>query len=156
MNNFSRYQIIESGIGPLISESRTTVYDVLEAYDEGLSLYDICRTYNLRPLQLETALEYIEKHRERLEPELAEILKKKAERERHYNAIAAEIRKKIAQEPMTPKRAAFYALLEKNRQRRAAEKSSDAAYNAWLEENRRRATRRVAAGRETTYAYYPH
>ena len=112
MNNFSRYQIIESGIGPLISESRTTVYDVLEAYDEGLSLYDICRTYNLRPLQLETALEYIEEHRERLEPELAEILKKKAERERHYNAIAAEIRKKIAQEPMTPERAAFFTWRE--------------------------------------------
>ena len=108
MNNFSRYQIIESGIGPLISESRTTVYDVLEAYDEGLSLYDICRTYNLRPLQLETALEYIEEHRERAQSGLAEILKKKAQRERHYNAIAAKIRKKIAQEPMTPERAAFF------------------------------------------------
>ena len=75
--------------------------------------------------------------------------------ERHYNAMAAEIQKKIAQEPMTPKRAAFYALLEKNRQRRAAEKSSDAAYNAWLEENRRRATRRVAERRTRTHANYP-
>ena len=154
MNNFSRYQIIESEIGPLISESRTTVYDVLEAYDEGLSLYDICRTYNLRPLQLETALEYIEEHRERAQSGLAEILKKKAQRERHYNAIAAKIRKKIAQEPMTPERAAFYAWHEKKRQRHAAFETSDAAYNAWLEENRRRATRRVAERRARTYANY--
>ena len=34
-NNVSIITIIESDLGPLISESRATVYDVMEAYDEG-------------------------------------------------------------------------------------------------------------------------
>ena len=62
MRPYSRYSVIESEIGPLISESRATVYDVMEAYDAGLSRYDICWNYNLVPLQLEAALEYISRH----------------------------------------------------------------------------------------------
>ena len=42
MRPYSRYSVIESEIGPLISESRATVYDVMQAYDAGLSRYDIC------------------------------------------------------------------------------------------------------------------
>ena len=62
MRPYSRYCVIESEIGPLISESRATIYDVMEAYDAGLSRYDICWNYNLVPLQLEAALEYISRH----------------------------------------------------------------------------------------------
>ena len=71
------YSVIETGIGPVISDSRTTVYDVMQVYDEGFSRYDICRTYNLKPRQLEAALEYIQEHRETLESELVDILIKK-------------------------------------------------------------------------------
>jgi len=139
----SSYSVIETGIGPVISDSRTTVYDVMQVYDEGLSRYDICRTYNLKPLQMETALEYIQEHRETLKSELAGILIKKAEYERYHRAIEAEVRKKIAQLPMTPERAKFYALLEKNR-RSIAKDADDAAYNTWLKENRRRAAHRAS------------
>lgn len=145
------YSVVETGIGPVISDSRTTVYDVMQVYDEGFSRYDICRTYNLKPLQLETALEYIQKHRETLELKLKEILIKKAENERYHRAIQAEVEKKIAQRPMTPKRAKFYALLEKNR-RSIAKESDDVAYNAWLKENSRRAGYR--ASERKAYASY--
>jgi uncharacterized protein (DUF433 family) len=147
MSNYLRYSVIESEIGPLISESRATVYDVLEAYDAGLSRYDICRNYNLVPLQLETALEYIEQHRKRLEPELKEVLKKKAELERYYRAQEVELRKRMAQLPMTPQRAAFRAKLEESRRRRGSDgtiKAARAQYQAWLDENRLRAVRRAA------------
>ena len=124
--NGSIIKIIESDIGPLISESRASVYDVLEAYDEGYSPSDIGRIYNLSPHQVEVALDYIAQHRQRLEPELKEILIQKAERERYYRAQEAEIRK---QRPviMTPQRAALYALLEKSRQ--AMKADADASHS---------------------------
>ena len=141
------YTVIQSGIGPVISDSRTTVYDVMQVYDEGLSFYDICRTYNLKPLQMEAALEYITEHRQTLEAELKEILIKKAEYERYHRAIEAEAWKRIAQLPMTPERAKFYAKREELRRRRIAsgkQEASERAYNAWLKENRRRAAHRAA------------
>ena len=107
-------RIIESDLGPLISESRATVYDVMEAYDEGVEPDDIGKIYNLSPHQVQVALAYIAEHRERLEPELKELLLKKAERERYYRALAEEI-KRNHPVPMTPQRAAIYALIEKSR-----------------------------------------
>ena len=86
-----RYTIVETDSGPMVPESRVSVYDVLELYREGDTIYEIGSTYNLSPLQVETAVAYIDKHRERLETELEEILVRKAARERHYRAIAAEI-----------------------------------------------------------------
>ena len=110
----SRYTIIESDIGPLISESRATVYDVMQALDCGDGIYRIGRLYNLSPVQVETAIEYIEKHRERLEPELKEILIKKAENERYHRALIAELEKERPVQ-MTPKRAKLQALLDRSR-----------------------------------------
>ena len=127
MANLAKYtpspEIIESEIGPVISGRGVTVYDVMEAYDEGDNIYTISSTYNISPLQVKAAIEYIEKHRERLEPELKEILIKKAERERYYRARAAELKKQRAL-PMTPKRKALQALIEKSRRRIQEEMSS--------------------------------
>lgn len=120
--NFSKStpspEIIESDLGPVISGRRVSVYDVMEAYDEGDNIYTISSTYNISPLQVKVAISYIEKHREQLEPELKEILIKKAERERYHRARASEIRKQTPPLPMTPQRAALYALLEKRRRSR--------------------------------------
>ncbi len=114
----TRYHIIESNIGPLISESRMTVYDVLEAQNNGDTLYEISMERNLSPMQVQVAFDYIEQHRERLQAELDEILKIAAERKRHYDAIAEEMKQKIAQLPMTPERAKLQELIAKNRTRR--------------------------------------
>jgi uncharacterized protein (DUF433 family) len=59
----ARYHIIESNLGPLISESRMTVYDVLEAQINGETLYEISMNRNLSPMQVQVAFEYIEQHR---------------------------------------------------------------------------------------------
>lgn len=112
----NRYQIIETAEAPLISESRSTVYDVLRAHNDGSGLYEICRIYNLTPLQVETALAYIDQHRERLEEELAEILVIRAERERYYRKVQEEHFAKIRQQPMTAERAKFYAWRDKQRE----------------------------------------
>ena len=110
-------RIIESAIGPLISESRATVYDVMEAHDEGYSPSEIGRLYNLSPHQVQIALDYVAQHRAALEPKLRQILKTAAEREAFYRARVASLeRAKPVQ--MTPQRAALQALIEKNRQAR--------------------------------------
>lgn len=106
----ARYHIIESDLGPLISESRSTVYDVLEAQNKGLDLYEISISYNLTPLQVETALQYIEQHRVQLQIELDEILKIATERRHNANKVYTAIRKEIDAKPITPERARLEAI----------------------------------------------
>lgn len=112
-------KIIESDMGPMISESRASVYDVMDAYDEGynpLEIGDIC---NLSPHQVDVALDYIQQHRATLEPELKEIQRKLAEREKYYRALAAQREREIPSE-MTPERKALKALIEESRRKRGA------------------------------------
>ncbi len=109
-----RYQIIENEMGLMISESRTGVLDVMELYDQGLNIYQISTIFNLTPLQVQIAIEYIDQHREELEPKLKEALRYSAELEAFYNALAAEREKVIIQLPVTPQRMGFNALREKN------------------------------------------
>ena len=114
----ARYHIIESNLGPLISESRMTVYDVLEAQNNGETLYEISMHRNLSPMQVQVAFDYIEQHHEQLQAELDEILRIATERKRYYDAIAKEIKQKTAQVPMTPKRIKLQELIVNNRIRR--------------------------------------
>lgn len=120
----TRYKIIETEIGPLISESRSTVFDVMELHDAGEPLYAISTILNLTPLQVQTALDYISQHREILAPQLAVILQQRIEREQYYRAIAEGIQAQIAAEPLTPRRAEFKALRDRNET--AYEVNSDA------------------------------
>lgn len=113
-----RYHIIESNLGPLISESRVTVYDVLEAQNNGETLYEISMNRNLSPLQVQVAFDYIEQHRKRLQAELDEILKIAVARKRHYDANTKELDKKIANMPVTAERAKLQELIAKNRAQR--------------------------------------
>ncbi len=111
LNIAPKYKIRETDLGPLISHSRVSVYDVMEAHDAGHDLYYICVNYNLTPLQVQIALDYIQSNRARLESELTEILRQKAENERFHRALIAE-RERITL-PMTEKRQAFYNLRER-------------------------------------------
>lgn len=112
----NRYQIVETDDGLQISESRVLLFDVMEAYDEGDSIYEISDTFNLTPLQVETAVDYIERHRATLGPEFVRALQRRKEREEYYHNLAAEHRKNRPPLPMSLERAAIYALLEKYRQ----------------------------------------
>lgn len=112
--NGSRYNIIESDIGPLISESRVSVFDVMDAQDAGDSIYEIGLTFNLSPLQVETALAYIAQHRAELEPQLAQINQQLAEREAFYRRQTAQIDQIVAALPLNRQRAALLVLRERS------------------------------------------
>ena len=113
-SNGRRYTIIETDIGPLISESRVSVFDVMDAHDAGDSQYEIGLTFNLSPMQVETALVYIAQHRVELEPQLARIRQQLAEREAFYRRQAAEVDAHVATLPMTSQRAALRVLRERS------------------------------------------
>lgn len=117
-NGAATIKIIESDSGPMISESRVSVYDVMDAYDEGYSPRQIRDVYNLSFYQVEVALAYIQQYRSKLEPELKEIQIKLAEREKYYRALAAE-REQIPS-IMTPERIALKAMLAESRYQRGA------------------------------------
>ncbi|MBK6432602.1 MAG: hypothetical protein WAW03_07925 [Anaerolineae bacterium] len=123
--NGARYTIIETDLGPLISESRVSVFDVMDAYDAGDSVYEIDLTFNLSPLQVETALDYIAEHRAALEPQLAEVKRQLADREAFYRRQAAEIALRIAALPMTPQREALLALRERTEDKYQADTHAD-------------------------------
>jgi uncharacterized protein (DUF433 family) len=110
-------RIIESDLGPMISHSRVSVYDVMEAHDEGYNASEIRDTYNLSHHQVEVALTYIKEHRAKLEPELKELQRKQAENEAYHRALVAEREKQFVRE-MTPERIKFNALLERSRRSR--------------------------------------
>ncbi|MCX6048580.1 MAG: hypothetical protein NT075_26045 [Chloroflexi bacterium] len=121
--SYRNYSIQETDLGPMLSGTRVSIYDVMLAHDAGQDLFHLCVNYNLSPVHVQIALEYIEEHSEQLTEDLKEILPKKAEREQHYRAIAAE-RRKIPV-TMTPERVAFYALREKNRRLRGENGDKD-------------------------------
>lgn len=112
-------RIIESSIGPMISQSRVSVYDVMEAYDEGYSLSEIGDIYNLSPHQVDVALAYIHENRARLAPELERLLIQQAENEAYHRALIAEREKQFVKE-MTPERTRLNELLERSRRSHGA------------------------------------
>lgn len=119
-----RYQILETDSGLQISESRVMLFDVMEMVDRGDSIYDIARTFNLTPLQVAIAVEYIETHRDALEPEFAKAIRLRQEREAYYRKQNEAVWEKIRNAPMTPQRAAVYALLDKYRETAKAKENA--------------------------------
>ena len=87
----NRYQILETDSGLQISESRVMLFDVMEAQNEGDSIYQIAQTFNLTPLQVLTALEYIETHRAILEPEFTKAIQLRQAREAYYRKQNEEV-----------------------------------------------------------------
>lgn len=114
VNSEKRYVIVETDLGPLISESRVSAFDVMDAHENGDSLYDICATFNLTPLQVETALTYIEHHRADLEVQLNEIRQSHAAREQFYRSQASEVSRRVAAKSLTPARVAVMALRDRS------------------------------------------
>lgn len=92
-----QYVILETEIGPRISDSRVMVYDVLDYLNEGFSVEEIAENCNLTFLQVETALDYIEQHRVVLEAELSQIKTRQAQEESLARARQNEIASKAQQ-----------------------------------------------------------
>lgn len=113
-----RYQIFEGENGLQISESRVLLFDVMELHNRGDSIYDISRTWNLTPLQVQTAVDYIEEHRTELEPDFIKAVQRREERREYYDKLAEDRWRQIRERRnLTPHKKAVYSLLDKQRNR---------------------------------------
>ena len=72
-------KIIDRGRGPEISGTRITVYDVLDYIQEGWRYDQIAGLFRLPPDDIQTAIQFIEDHKEEVMAAYREIL------ERHKN-----------------------------------------------------------------------
>ena len=70
-------RIIETRGGPMISRSRCSVYDVMDAYNDGFDAQELGETFNLFKEQVQVTIDYIEEHREILEPQLKKSARNK-------------------------------------------------------------------------------
>lgn len=71
------FRVVETDLGPMLNGTRVSIYDILLAQIEGQDLFHICVNYNLKPVQVQVAFDYIEAHRNELDADLQEILPKK-------------------------------------------------------------------------------
>jgi uncharacterized protein (DUF433 family) len=113
-----RYRVVETEVGPQVSESRAMVYDILDYHNQGATRGEIALYLNLKMPQVDVALEYIEQHRAVLEAELVEIKAFNAKEEAKYRARQEEIKAKLQALPMTKEQKAFYELREANQRKR--------------------------------------
>ncbi|MEM7531809.1 MAG: hypothetical protein AAF639_06525, partial [Chloroflexota bacterium] len=111
-------RIVETDRGPTLSGTKTTVYDVMVAYEEQADFFFVCYSLDLLPDQVELALAYIEEHRAKLEPELEEIQTKLAEQESYYRKLEEKRKRESPPLPMTPLRKSVYEIIDKNRRAR--------------------------------------
>jgi uncharacterized protein (DUF433 family) len=79
--------IVESPRGPSIAGTRTTVFSIMDSLKSGSSREVIKDLFLISEEQLEAVLEYIAAHREEVEREYAEIVRRSTERRDLYEEV---------------------------------------------------------------------
>jgi uncharacterized protein (DUF433 family) len=79
--------IVESPRGPSIAGTRTTVFSIMDSLKSGSSREVIKDLFLTSEEQLEAVLEYIAAHREEVEREYAEIVRRSIERKEIYEQV---------------------------------------------------------------------
>jgi uncharacterized protein (DUF433 family) len=82
--------IVETGRGPCIAGRRLTVYTIHEHLQSGLERAFIKKHLCLSDAQLDAAVEYIAQHKDKIDREYAEIVRRSEERQAHYEQIYHE------------------------------------------------------------------
>lgn len=82
--------IVETNRGPCIAGKRTTIYVILEHLRSRLERELIKEHLSLSDEQLDAALEYIEQHRDEVERDYAEIVRRSEKNREHYEKLYRE------------------------------------------------------------------
>lgn len=82
--------IIETSRGPCIAGRRTTIYVILDHLNNGCDREFIKGHLLLSDEQLDAAIEYIEIHREAVERDYADILRRSEEKRKRYEKLYQE------------------------------------------------------------------
>lgn len=79
--------IVETSRGPCIAGRRLTVYVIYEHLQSGLEREFIKKHLLLSDAQLDAAVEYIARHKDKIETDYAEIVRRSEERQTHYEQV---------------------------------------------------------------------
>ena len=79
--------IVELPRGPSIAGTRITVYSVMDYIKANRSKEEILESMTISLEQLDAVYEYVEQHREEVERDYAEILRRSEELREHYDKI---------------------------------------------------------------------
>lgn len=82
--------IVETSRGPSLADRRTTIYVILDHLKNGCDREFIKAHLLLSDEQLDAALAYIEQHREQVERDYGEILRRSDERRERYEKLFHE------------------------------------------------------------------
>jgi len=82
--------IIETERGPCIAGRRTTIYSIYEQLQSGLDREGIKQHLRLSEAQLDAAMAYIAQHKEAIEREYTEIVRRSEARQAYYEQVYRE------------------------------------------------------------------
>ena len=115
-------KIIRTERGLTIAGTRITLYDVIDLLKADYPPKLIRDTFNLTNAQIDAALSYIEANQAQVEVEYQEVLQNREEIRQYWEDRNRERFARIAAMPHKPGQEAFWAKLEGQRARRAAQK----------------------------------
>ena len=95
-------EIIRTERGLTISNTRITLYDVMDYLKEKYPPKFICGLFDLTEEQINTALDYIAENSEQVEAEYQLVLKEAAELREYYESKNRELIDRIAGQPPKP------------------------------------------------------
>src|SRR5262249_2445111 len=109
--------IVETGRGPSITGTRTTVFSVMDSIKSGHSRDLIKQLFVISDEQLEAVFEFIATHKEEVEREYAEIVRRSTERREFYEQVFRERSSFSPEAPVEKRRRALRQKLAEPRQR---------------------------------------
>jgi uncharacterized protein (DUF433 family) len=113
--------IIRTERGLTIAGTRTSLYDVIDLLKAQYPPKLIRDMFNLTDAQINAALSYIEANQSQVEVEYQEVLQNREEIRQYWEDRNRERLARIATMPHKPGHEAFWARLEEQRARRAAQ-----------------------------------
>jgi uncharacterized protein (DUF433 family) len=114
--------IIRTERGLTISGTRTNLYDIIDLLKAQYPPKLIRDIFNLTDTQINAALSYIEANQSQIEAEYQEILQNREEIRQYWEERNRERFTQIAAMRQNPSQEVFWAKLEEQRKRRAAQK----------------------------------
>lgn len=111
--------VIRTSRGLTVGGTRLTIYLLMDSIKAGHSDDFIVQSYPVTPEQLADVHRYIEEHREEVEAEYQEVIRRAEEDRRYWEERNRERFEKLKTMPLTPEQASRRQKLEELKRRRA-------------------------------------
>jgi uncharacterized protein (DUF433 family) len=110
--------VVRTNRGLTVGGTRLTIYSLIDHFKAGHSDELVRQWYRLTPEELADIHRYIDEHRDEVEAEYQEVLRRADENRRNWEERNRERFEQLKNTPLTPEQSARRAKLEELRQRR--------------------------------------